>query len=67
MADVCDDADGQIANAMEILLKVRKPELPFNGRCYYCEEPVQEPRRFCSGECGTDYEFEQKMRRLNRG
>jgi hypothetical protein len=65
--DECDRADGQIEQAMTILLSRRKPELGFVGHCHYCEEPVQEPRRFCSKECGEDWELMFKMKGLNRG
>lgn len=64
--DEADMAQGQIEQAMAVLLARRKPELPFIGACHYCEEPVQEPRRFCSGDCSEDWEFEQRMRRLNK-
>ena len=62
MADVADDADIQQANAMNILLKVRKPVLPYIGECYNCGEPVPNTHKFCDGECQEDYEHIQKMR-----
>lgn len=44
-----------------------KEELEATGFCGYCNEPVQLPKKFCGRECASDWDYEQKQRRLNRG
>jgi hypothetical protein len=37
----------------------RAPMLQAKGTCWYCHEPVDNVRRFCSIECRDDY-FEEE-------
>ena len=51
------------------LLRRRAPrmELPATGSCHYCEASVPPGAKFCDVDCSSDWEYEQKQRRLNRG
>lgn len=41
-------------------------QLPFTGRCHNCEDPVEEPHRFCpGGECLEDWERREAAKRRN--
>ncbi len=53
MADIFDLATEREEMDREIALAVRKPEGPRpTGYCLYCEEPVEDGRRWCVGvEC----------------
>jgi hypothetical protein len=44
-----------------------KIELEADGSCHYCSEPVPPGAKFCNLECSSDWQYEQKQRRLNRG
>jgi hypothetical protein len=35
------------------------------GACLYCGSVVESPKLFCDTDCRTDYEFEQKMKKIN--
>ncbi len=37
----------------------RAPSLQAKGTCWYCDEPVDNVRRFCSLDCRDDY-FEEE-------
>jgi hypothetical protein len=37
------------------LVRNRAEEIQPIGSCYYCSEPVQIPKKFCSGVCASDY------------
>lgn len=37
------------------------------GRCYYCEEPVQEGQVYCDDDCATDHNAEQVAAVRNHG
>jgi hypothetical protein len=41
-----------------------KPTMPFIGRCYNCEEPIDDGC-FCNTDCRDDYELYLKQK--NRG
>lgn len=33
------------------------------GSCYFCDEPIKQPKLFCDKDCSEDYE---KLKRNNR-
>lgn len=35
------------------------PSLPPKGSCWFCDEAVPPPLKFCDGDCVADYEHEQ--------
>lgn len=45
---------------------VHKADAVFTGHCHYCHEPLQEPMRWCNGDCRSDWEYEQRQLRLNK-
>ena len=58
MADFCDLATEREEMDREIALALRKPEGPQpTGACLWCDEPVEEGRRWCIGvECRNLWE-----------
>ncbi len=58
MTDIFDLATEREEMDREIALRVRKPEGPKpTGRCLWCDEPVEEGRRWCPGvECRDMWE-----------
>lgn len=55
MADNADQSDAQQQALLEAVInKVRQnTEIPVNttGRCYTCDEPVPDGRRWCDADC----------------
>jgi hypothetical protein len=41
-----------------------QPRLARCGQCHYCSEKVNGDKLFCGSECAADYEYEQKVRKL---
>lgn len=66
-----DDADITTEREEKMMQLLRratpKDELEVTGFCAYCGDAIQLPKKFCNHECTTDWEYEQKQRRLNRG
>jgi len=63
MADVCDMANDQVEQCLQLSLRARAPELRFTGRCHNCEEKV--PRgHFCDVECRADWEKRERSRKF---
>jgi hypothetical protein len=42
-----------------------KVSTKYTGICLYCGSTVDEPKLFCDEDCRQDYEFEQKMKKIN--
>lgn len=61
MSDIADDSDAKIAAAIAagIAESRRAPALLPKGRCWYCDEPVDAIRRFCSPSCRDDFTAEE--------
>ena len=65
MADIFDDASDLEALYREsYIAKIRnKRALSFTGHCLYCNELIK-AGRFCSAECGEDWEKEEKFKKI---
>ncbi len=67
MADMFDLASEREEMDRTIALRVRKPEGPKpTGRCLWCDEPVEEGRRWCDAGCRTDWERRSKAKTGSR-
>lgn len=72
MSDFSEDVDLANANYQLVvdsqIQQIRKSKaespLPFKGKCYYCDEVLEEGC-FCDDDCRDDYEFLKKMERIN--
>jgi predicted nucleic acid-binding Zn ribbon protein len=40
----------------------RQPALPAKGSCWFCDEALPPPQKFCDSDCASDYELEQAAR-----
>lgn len=67
MSDAADLAEKEIEQRLEQARNYRKEEhsRPFTGLCSNCDEPVEEPKRFCDADCRDDYVA--RMASRNRG
>lgn len=61
MSDIADRSDQVIALAVVAsLAAVRQSHaIAPHGHCYFCDEPVSYPGRFCNIDCRDDYDKEQ--------
>jgi hypothetical protein len=60
MSDDIDRANDEVQNRLEeTLSSIDVQEVPTNetGKCLWCEEPVENKKRWCSKECQTDHEY----------
>jgi hypothetical protein len=64
MADDIDRANDQAQAILELQLRQRKPTLPHNGKCHFCEDDIT-TGAFCSAECRDDFEKQEQARRRN--
>jgi hypothetical protein len=51
-----DDAAAQLVDAQSQSLGSLKPK----GACWYCNQPVDNVRRFCNKTCADDYRTEEE-------
>lgn len=52
--------------SIEAARKGKSKRLAFIGRCHNCDDPVDDPHRFCpGGECLEDWEKRQAARKRN--
>lgn len=51
--------------AISQVLRNKEESLRFRGYCHYCYEPVAHPQRFCDLDCRSDWDKEDRMRRIN--
>ncbi len=65
MTDEADRSDEKIAAAIEEGLKrVRQSAVhPYTGSCYFCDEEVDEPKRFCDTFCRDDFDALQTAKK----
>jgi hypothetical protein len=64
MADEVDLTQEREERMMALRMKqTYKPELEPKGACYFCDEEVAHPQKFCDSYCAEDYE---KYKRLKR-
>lgn len=59
MSDVVDVANRGIERELNMALRFGRREegnLTPIGKCHYCEEPIDRPKLFCSGECADDHD-----------
>jgi hypothetical protein len=54
VSDLADKAQAVLEVALEAARTHRKPTLPFTGKCYNCEEPIEDGR-FCDADCREDW------------
>lgn len=62
MADIADvTGDRADLEAPYLVAASKKPNGPLpKGTCYYCDERVPDPMRWCNAECRTEYEHLQR-------
>jgi len=62
MADMIDDAQQATElNLKQALYRRRAvPNLTATGFCFYCDEPVELPRRWCDAECRDEWQRENQ-------
>lgn len=65
MADAMDRADIDNEVYFKAALANRRPELPFTGRCHNCDEPVEEPNKFCDRYCREDLEKRDRFKSIH--
>lgn len=55
MADEIDKANdlAELERVAAIRAITARPALPYNGRCNWCDEPIEQGR-YCSAECAAD-------------
>lgn len=57
MADFADESGMLSEKLLNIALMNKRPEGPrVTGKCHFCGEPVEAPRRWCDAECRDLYE-----------
>jgi hypothetical protein len=62
--DIADASDDQVTKFTEHAMRLKRPEGPApTGWCLWCEDPVENPKRWCCAECRDHYEH--AARRFN--
>lgn len=59
MSDDIDAANDLILKMIDAGIKKANGEINAHndtGKCLWCEEPVEDTRRWCSADCRNDYE-----------
>ena len=56
MADEADQAQFIEQRDLALALRQRHTTLTATGKCYSCDEPVPEGRKFCNRDCLDDFE-----------
>lgn len=55
--DVTDRADAEIERSLAEAAKLRRPTGPVpTGRCLYCDEILDDQRRWCGADCRDQWE-----------
>lgn len=44
-----------------------KVDRPYTGECYNCQEPLDQPHRYCDADCRDDYEKRRERGQHTRG
>ena len=62
MSDVFDQASDREQADRDLALQGRKPEGPrATGECLWCDEPVEDGRRWCGAECREKWEAKARQ------
>ena len=58
MADIVDLADTQVTYSLLAALSKRKkePSKDYTGQCWFCDHPVEAPKRWCDADCRDMWE-----------
>lgn len=57
MADFADKSSELSEQLLDIALTHKKPEAPgYTGKCFFCGEPINQPKRWCDVECRDLYD-----------
>lgn len=66
MADIVDiTAERAEKEDAYLVAACKRPAGPLaKGSCYYCDERVPEPMRWCDAECRTAWQDEERVRGL---
>ena len=62
MADILDQADVCMEYALKDALtksKMPEPTKTYTGYCWFCESPLEAPKRWCDAECRDNWQKEQ--------
>ena len=61
MSDEADIAAELIERQKQaaIMACSQAPTLVYKGSCWFCDEPLPKPQKFCDADCSADYEQEQ--------
>jgi hypothetical protein len=62
-SDLNDLENEQLVNQARAKAMIKK--FPYNGHCYNCEDPLEEPKVFCDSLCRDEYE-EMKVKLARR-
>lgn len=59
MPDLVDLVNDQQQHILDLRIKNARQSqntLRPKGRCYFCDEDVEQPRLFCDADCASDYD-----------
>lgn len=62
MGDILDQADKHIEYVLREALsksKMPEPSKVHTGYCWFCESPLEAPKRWCDAECRDNWQKEQ--------
>jgi hypothetical protein len=63
MTDLFDQAsDMEQLEREHAIAKARQRKSQYTGRCLYCNDVVEHPKRYCSPECRESGELEASIR-----
>lgn len=65
--DEVDRAEMREAIAREEALSHRYPVLKPCGCCHWCQSPTKASSLFCDKDCASDWERDDRMRRISYG
>lgn len=59
--DIADIADKDVERALQDALNNKRPSGPeYTGKCLFCDEQVEAPKRWCDAECRDQWERRQR-------
>ena len=57
MVDEIDRANKEVEMLLADASRMRKQEAPgYTGHCFWCDEKLPSPRRFCDADCRDEWE-----------
>lgn len=62
MSDIVDRATDRCLEQLDDALAQRRREMPRNGKCNWCGEPVAAGVAFCDIDCRDDYSAAEHLR-----